>query len=222
MFPRRSKFFFGVWLIKYWTKTKEFANWSLSPSASSLCFREEENIDHLFIQCPSASGGWNLLLNTCCLPLCLPNSVMKWIFEALNGRNLNGKIEALWKIAVQAYLWEVWREGNRRVLKICLIRLTLYLFIYFLRNEFNYEIIQRDKKLVPFKGNTKDVSNLHQGNLNYDFWGVVNFYTKREHWKYITLKHPFKIFLYLGKFLHIFPPKSSIKQLKPWWTIWGC
>ena len=77
-----------------------------------LCYKEEESIDHILIQCSKARVLWELLFALFGVSWVLPYSVRDTL-SGWSGFNMGKKRRKVWKAAPSCIFWAVWKERNR-------------------------------------------------------------------------------------------------------------
>ena len=82
----------------------------------SLCGREDETINHLFLHCDFAAFIWKHFLKVCGISWCLPSSLVD-IVEGWRLGPFSGCGLLMWKCIPFAILWSIWKERNDRIFK---------------------------------------------------------------------------------------------------------
>jgi hypothetical protein len=84
------------------------------PSICTLCWQNEESLNHLLLDCPFAIQCWNWLNKIlgweCASDISLKNWITSW--PLLYQKSLWG---SLWIIAPSMVIWKIWKERNRRI-----------------------------------------------------------------------------------------------------------
>ena len=89
---------------------------SLSLGWCTLCKKNNESIDHLFLHCDFSYSMWSNILKEFGLDWISPRSC-KELLTLGQGFPLSKKEKILWKVAVNATLWAIWLERNNRIFK---------------------------------------------------------------------------------------------------------
>ena len=82
----------------------------------TLCKQEQETRDHLFLACSFSNVIWRRVLSLCGLnrEVLSWNGELAWAVKKLKGKAL---ITMVLKVGWSAFIYEIWRERNRRIFK---------------------------------------------------------------------------------------------------------
>ncbi|KAJ9677832.1 hypothetical protein PVL29_022672 [Vitis rotundifolia] len=123
MFPKK-----GVWVENVPSKLAFFAweatwgrvltidrlqkrGWQM-PNRCYLCGSEEENVNHLLIQCTVAGGLWGMVLSLFGAQWVFPETV-KEVIISWKGSFVGKKRKRIWRSIPLFIFWTVWKERNR-------------------------------------------------------------------------------------------------------------
>ena len=82
----------------------------------SLCGREDETINHLFLHCDFAAFIWKHFLKVRGISWCLPSSLVDMV-EAWQLGPFTGCGLLMSKCSSFAIIWSIWKERNDRIFK---------------------------------------------------------------------------------------------------------
>lgn len=88
------------------------------PSICCLCFKSEENIDHLFVYCEFATQIWQKVFAAFNIS-CLPNSSFGEFVLAAMNLNFSPQILSLWRAVVVNVIWNIWNSRNKFIFEDC-------------------------------------------------------------------------------------------------------
>lgn len=80
---------------------RKFPTWSLTPSVCSVCFKESETTDYMFLHCPFVQLVCSLLI-TFDLAGFLSDKVNSWMAECVRGKIFRDKPRIPWGRVVSA------------------------------------------------------------------------------------------------------------------------
>lgn len=89
------------------------------PSRCSLCLKEAESVNQLFLQCPWAYSIWCDFLLHFNVKWAAPPSVksLVWLWSAALGKGFSRKGEVIWRCIPSAFCWGLWKKRNARIFK---------------------------------------------------------------------------------------------------------
>lgn len=87
----------------------------LSPHWCALCKSDGETVDHMFIHCPYALKVWWLLLGEVNAVWVTPKGCFKLLSCKIDALGRGKKAKVLWGNLLQAMIWNLWVERNRRI-----------------------------------------------------------------------------------------------------------
>ena len=82
-----------------------------------LCKCDKESCDHILLHCSKASLLWQLVFSLFGV-VWLVHSSVKEMLLGWHGRFVGKKRNKAWNVAPLCLLWTVWKERNRRVIKL--------------------------------------------------------------------------------------------------------
>ncbi|CAN1266289.1 Putative ribonuclease H protein At1g65750 [Linum perenne] len=86
------------------------------PNRCSLCEKDAESVDHIFIHCHFASQVWYRLSSTLSLNGPLPSS-FKGLLLMWKDMNCVSRFSEARKILLHGYIWYIWLERNERIFR---------------------------------------------------------------------------------------------------------
>ena len=87
----------------------------LSPNRYVMCKKDEESMNHLFLDCCSARFLWLKALGEVGLHWVAPVSVRGMFLDRTLGYGSNNMAKTLWNCMVFSLLWHIWLERNNRI-----------------------------------------------------------------------------------------------------------
>ena len=81
-----------------------------------LCDKEEESVDHLFLQCEAAFRVWSNFIGKCDFSWCCLKSIVD-VAESWLGGCFVGCGQILWSMILFSFLWSIWKERNDRIFR---------------------------------------------------------------------------------------------------------
>lgn len=79
----------------------------------SMCQRNTESHNHLFLHCTVAASLWHMFLSLFGLRWVVPQN-FKEAFESWSLWKVDSSIRKIWKMIPVAISWTIWNERNRR------------------------------------------------------------------------------------------------------------
>ena len=77
-----------------------------------MCFRSEENVQHLFFECPYAVRVWSWLLQAFRIPYVYRGDYSSF-FKSLLDVHLSAQLKDMWRAGLVAVLWGIWTQRNK-------------------------------------------------------------------------------------------------------------
>lgn len=88
------------------------------PSICPLCFKAEENIDHLFVSCDFAQQIWQKVLSAFDIAY-MPQSSFGEFFITAMKLIFSPQILSLWRAVFVNVIWNIWNSRNRVIFDNC-------------------------------------------------------------------------------------------------------
>ena len=86
----------------------------LSPGWCVICKKDNETMDHLFLNCEFSLRLWCKVLKEFSREWVIPRFSIDMLFVG-QSFFLNKKGQTLWKVATTATFWAIWLERNKRI-----------------------------------------------------------------------------------------------------------
>lgn len=78
-----------------------------------MCLEEEENPDHIFLQCQYVRNIWRSITHNLQISK-LPSRVNK-LLSSWREININNNVKTEWDVPILAIQWYIWFERNQRI-----------------------------------------------------------------------------------------------------------
>lgn len=86
----------------------------VGPKKCVMCGEEEENLDHLLLQCKVAQSCWLSVKRMFYWHGPLQQSLIEF-FESWPRQNRKSTLSSMWNISPSLVIWEIWKERNQRI-----------------------------------------------------------------------------------------------------------